>query len=174
MCLETAQMYCTATGSGPYRPTHTGNKFMKWAAANLSWLIRFHQALAGEHYHRTGNMHSSFTSVGQFMPDLPVVEPKAFINAARTSKMSYDIRGVAKPMDFTHIKDVHQAYRFYMRARWVMDSRPPQWTRRKPPEWIDEPESDMPMLRWPDLIMPAENTWQVWGMNKYLSNGRLR
>jgi hypothetical protein len=134
MCLESAQMYCTVTGDGPYRSTHSNHPVTRWAHSNLSWLIRFHHALAGEYFYRFGKAHKSFVDVGQHMRHTPDVEPTHFVNAARTSLV--DVNG--RPMDFTDIADTHLAYRYYMRARWHGDTMAAKWTRRMPPFWISE------------------------------------
>lgn len=134
MILETAQMYCTVTGDGPYRTTHAAHPVTVWSKTNLSWLIRFHHALAGEHYYRTGNIHKSFKDVGQYMKTVTDVEPVCFQNSARCRRV--DVLG--RPIDFTDIADPHLAYRYYMRARWHGDTYAPKWTRRMPPFWVGE------------------------------------
>ena len=162
MTLETAQMYCTATGFDAYLPTHVGHPLIDWVRLNLSWLVRFHHALAGEHFYRTGNIHKSFQDVGQFM-DIPMfAEPNSFRNHARSPHDSpryhndgdgYDLMR----MDYTDIDDVHYAYRCYLRARWRMDVRAAQWTRRAPPFWLDEqPPQD---YHRPQMLRSTEIVW---------------
>jgi hypothetical protein len=168
MTLETAQMYCTVTSEGPYRPTHADHPLMAWAKNDLSWLIRFHQALASEHYYRTGNIHKSFRDVGQFMQQLPDVEPRSFMNCARTSKLSMNPsnKTLTVPMDFRNIQDPHYAYRLYLRARWYMDARPAVWTRRPPPMWLDEGvdfgvDRSLPLFINQSSVVPvAEDRWE--------------
>lgn len=171
MTLETAQMYCTATGLGDYKPTHETHPLITWCANNISWLIRFHHALAGEHFHRTGNIHKSFQDVGQYMIDPPVREPIAFRNHARSPHMSRETGtlltpgDLTVPIDFSHMNDVHKAYRYYLRARWWMDSKPATWTNRQPPDWLDEPSTQpLPTMLRSSEIERHGNVWRaiVW------------
>lgn len=167
MTLETAQMYCTVTGEGSYRSTHEGSSVTKWAANNISWLIRFHQALAGEYFYRFGKCHKSFSDVGQYMKHAHDIEPHYFVNAARTNRS--DING--RPMDFTDIDDPHLAYRYYLRARWHGDTYAPKWTRRMPPFWISEnliprkPNDDGTVRHYPMMISDTSGTLTAdgWG-----------
>ena len=150
MILESAQMYCTVTGDTTYRPTHSNHPVTKWAQHNLSWLIQWHQALAGEYFHRFKKTHKSFTDVGQYMTSPPGVTVD-FCNAAR-----------GKDLDFTHIKDTHKAYRFYMRARWYTDKKPATWTNRMPPWWLQEKNTTgIPMIHEWDVWPRADHSWVV-------------
>jgi hypothetical protein len=167
MTLETAQMYCTATGFEAYRPTHASHPLIPWCKQNLSWLVRFHHALAGEHYYRTGNMHSSFSKVGQFMVEPPHAEPNSFRNHARSPHMCPRMHGEGTmlfPIDFTDVEDVHYAYRCYLRARWYMDVRAATWTRRPPPfwlsEWIPDDYHRPLMLNDREVVWTNETQWK--------------
>lgn len=168
MTLETAQLYCTATGFGTYKPTHGSHPLVTWSANNISWLIRFHHALAGEYYHRTGKCHKSFVDIGQHMILVPDREPIAFRNYARSSHLSRRpgtllSPGVTDvPIDFSDMNDVHKAYRYYLRARWFMDSRPATWTNRPPPHWLNEtPRWSLPsMITATDVVQVRPNVWQ--------------
>ena len=174
MTLETAQMYCTVTGEGKYKSTHSNHPVTKWAEHNLSWLIRFHQALAGEYFYRFQKCHKSFVDVGQYMKHMPDTEPHSFVNAARTSLVDVNNR----PMDFTDIEDVHLAYRYYMRARWHGDTMAAKWTRRMPPFWISEnliprkPNADGTQRYYPLMITdtsgtPTKDGWgSIFGRHK--------
>lgn len=176
MTLETAQMYCTSTGLGDYKPTHSTHPLITWCANNISWLIRFHHALAGEYYHRFGKQHKSFVDVGQYMIEPPERDPVAFRNHARSPHMSREPGTLLQPgeltvpIDFSDMNDVHKAYRYYLRARWWMDSKPATWTNREPPDWLDEPpQRPLPfMLRSTEIVQVGENTWRsiIWdGLN---------
>ena len=172
MTLETAQMYCTATGYGTYKPTHSSHPLIMWCTNNISWLIRFHQALAAEYYHRTGKNHASFLEIGQHMITPPVREPITFRNHARSPPLSRTVGTLKQPgektvpIDFSDMLDVHKAYRYYLRARWYMDSKPATWTNRRPPEWLDEqPQRPLPaMLKSTHIVQVAENKWRsiIW------------
>lgn len=166
MTLETAQLYCTATGTGPYRPTHTHHPITAWAKHSIDWVAQFHIALATEHFYRKQHVHKSFIDVGQYM-EQGYTEPRHFINYARSNHLSINPHKSDKPreipIDFTHISDVHYAYRLYLRARWFMDTNKPIWTRRPPPFWLNESITE----RCPPIIitqqsiaMTSDNTWQ--------------
>jgi hypothetical protein len=187
MTLETAQMYCTATGNTTYKPTHQHHPLIPWCQQNLSWLIRFHQALAGEYYFRRGIIHSSFRDVGQHMIDVPDVEPLYFRNHARSPHMSplYSHAGEESyrliPIDFTHIQDTHLAYRYYMRARWSQDKRAATWTRRPPPFWLRETpppnHNRSRLLTQTEITMTSEDVWKTTiteGINPWLKRQRLK
>lgn len=58
--------------------------------------------------------------------------PEVFANCASNRSLG---------LDFTHVLDVHAAYRLYLRARWAGDKRPPVWSKRTPPIWrVDSAE----------------------------------
>lgn len=59
--------------------------------------------------------------------DLRGAAPKQFVNLARSA---------AKGLDYTDIKDTHEAYREYVAYQWALvDKIPPVWTLHKPPVW---------------------------------------
>jgi len=38
-------------------------------------------------------------------------------------------------IDLTHINNTHEAYKFYLCAKWETDKRPVFWTNRIAPKW---------------------------------------
>lgn len=148
MVLETAQMYCTITGTATYRPVHQNNPTTHWASANLGWLIDWHHALSAEYYFRFGKTHGSFERVGQHMRRSPVKRTPVFRNGARSSRQYPN----GEEIDFTDIRDVHLAYRLYLRSRMMFDTKQPVWTRRAPPWWLDEKNpTNRPMIHGRDV-----------------------
>ena len=122
MVLESAQMICTIKGDPAYRPVHQNNPTTHWCARNFNWLVHWHHALAAEHFYRTGKAHKSFVDVGQrYNPGR--IQTRTFRNGARSPRTFPD----GRPIDFTHIGDVHQAYRYYLRARMLFDVKQPVW-----------------------------------------------
>lgn len=127
--LEVAQMISTVSGIG-YRPTHEDHPLTHWVKKNLGWACSHYIALASEYSHRTGNCHASLERIADFAYSHRDSQPPAFgfFNYARNRK-----RG----LDFSWVRDVHQAYRMYLRGRWMNDLRKPKWTNRTPPAWLD-------------------------------------
>lgn len=134
MVTESAQMICTIAHSDgkknlPFKPTHAHHPLVKWADSdnrNLWWLQRHHYALSGEWTHRMGKIHAS-TLHEMYLPGIPTQkEPETFRNCAAN-----DMRG----LDFRWCDDVHLAYRMYLYARWLKDTRKPKWSKRNEPNW---------------------------------------
>lgn len=146
MILETAQMLCTAVNledgkqTTPYRNTHIHNPLVKWAGIdrNWQWLLHLGIAYGDEYRKRFGKRHASSEVI-----DLLYRNPELrgygqctyWHNAARNAKHG---------IDFTHIQDVHKAYRLYLSARWEKERTtprpsgriiPPTWANRRPPPW---------------------------------------
>lgn len=156
MVTETAQILCSASGSGPYRPTHVNHPVVRWCARdweNRVWTYHLFLALNVEYSERFRRVHASFKPINKHFSlslgselDLRCME---FQNSARNTE--YDL-------DFTYISDVHVAYQEYLITRWrlefvraseppreYMDSEynirlrpkypPPTWGTRGPPDW---------------------------------------
>jgi hypothetical protein len=142
MVLETAQLISTTWSQVMgvhlgYRPTHVNHPCAVWARAssdNLSWLILHAEWLLKEYSRRYDREHASSTIIlcaADRMPELIrgkriPVERTEFVNCARS---------LARGLDFTHVNDVHSAYRQYMAAKWKVDGMNARWTRRGPPTW---------------------------------------
>lgn len=142
MVLETAQLISTTwhevTGRHlGYLPTHVNHPCSVWARSsfeNLTWLVHHGEALLTEYTRRYERMHASSAVIQCSADRLPElfkmkrlpVERTPFVNCARST---------ARGLDFTHVEDVHEAYRQYMRAKWKEDGLNARWTRRSPPAW---------------------------------------
>lgn len=140
MVLETAQMLCTALNvqAGkkvtPYSNAHEHNRLTKWAMVpqNWIWLWDLGMELGREYHYRFGKMHASFMVIQMLVEIAPAEwprkakHPERFVNATRNKKLG---------LSYTHILPVKKAYRKYLRRRWKLDVRPPQWTKRGPPSW---------------------------------------
>lgn len=134
MILETAQMLCVAIrqykgvgqakqlGLKLYKQTHINHGCNIWARTNRSnflWLVDHYEALYLEKYYRTKVAHSTglklpaedFRQLANLFPD---GKRTKFVNHARNLSLG---------LDFTHLP-VHRAYREYLSARWVKDSKP--------------------------------------------------
>lgn len=137
MVLETAQIICTATGIGPYRPTHQHHPVVKWAGEHPShtwWTIRHFWALSREYAYRYGRTHLSATKCKQPLLDfVRKVRPYSYgtpthwQNSAAHSTLD---------LSFKHISPTTLAYKHYLCARWATDTRTPAWTKRNPPSWL--------------------------------------
>jgi hypothetical protein len=145
MILETAQMCATAFREGwnintTYKSSHKNHPCNVWARktpANLYWLIDYGLLLHEEYKFRwPGKTHKSGHELKELdrvyidcFEDLHSCEETPFANCARRTDQG---------IDFTHIPNVHEAYRLYLNARWALDKRQPKWTRRGPPDWLEE------------------------------------
>lgn len=62
--------------------------------------------------------------------DSGVTIPPSFVNLARSQ---------AKGLDYTHIEDVHVAYRQYVAHQWrIVDKRAVVWTEHGAPSWLED------------------------------------
>jgi hypothetical protein len=142
MLLESAQILSSAIflASGIihnniYRPAFLGHPCVIWASDNLAnwqWLYDHFLALCAEYTFRYNRSHKSLL-IASTLQELSAALPQKsatitpFANCARAEKLG---------IDFKHMKDVPQAYRLYLKARWANDKRPPVWTSRGAPEWL--------------------------------------
>lgn len=135
MTLESAQIICAALilrgYSAPYKLTHSRHPVVIWAAespSNISWLVRWHTALAQTYKSFSGREHASYTTVGRIFQSLVIENewPTPHPNCACNKKLG---------IDYTHIEDTILAYSKYLRHRWSIDKRPPIWSNRKKPHW---------------------------------------
>lgn len=134
MITESAQIICTVLAADgvkdlPFKPTHAHHPIVKWAGdtpANLWWTLQHHHALHGEWTYRFGKLHASGLSFKTAESIHQAKFPKAFQNSAKNE---------SRGLDFTWCDDVHLAYRMYMTARWINDTRIPKWTKRSQPDW---------------------------------------
>ena len=137
MILESAQMLSTAvrtlcpdTDLEVYRVAYLNHPCTIWARqsrANFSWLLSHMSHL----FIQKGGVHKSALLIPLFKKyadngDFPQEELTGFANCARNQE-----RGV----DYSHIEDVHQAYRLYMNDRWKERNITLTWRWGEQPEW---------------------------------------
>lgn len=128
MCLETAQMLCTALQhhgiDAPYKPTHVNHPCNVWARqnnANWRWLFDHGIALCDEYTERYGRRHKcqdileSIEKLGAQLPDGAMTD---FANCARNKSVG---------VDYTNTDNVYIAYQMYLNDRWESDKRTPTW-----------------------------------------------
>lgn len=147
MILETAQLLSTATrviadiDDNPpvYKRAYYNHPCTKWARAargNFEWLIEHMQALVdtkpGDH--KSARLLPVFRDYATHhnWSDLPDTTP--FVNCARNSDLG---------IDYTHLDDVHLAYRLYHIQRWAIDKPRPRWTWGKEPGWRKQCPSEI-------------------------------
>ena len=122
-----------------YKPTHKNHPCNVWAREtreNYVWLLTHGKALAELYTKVYDREHASEQILGYLSFDacidsIPPGPLTPFSNSARNDKLG---------LDFTHIKDVNEAYRSYLKARWAMDKRIPTWQKRGLPVWMIHPE----------------------------------
>lgn len=144
MCLETAQLVSTAFHELQgrdlgYKPTHVNHPCSIWARAsykNLEWLIAHWEYLCNEYRYRyEDKIHASYPMIEDAHKriagllrdgwDVTGWEMTPFANCARNTTLG---------LDFTHVEDVHLAYRQYLSAKWQLTGA--SWRARKPPTWL--------------------------------------
>lgn len=144
MLLESAQILSSAIflASGVvhtkiYRPAFLGHPCVIWASENLAnwqWLYTHLIALGDEYAFRYGRTHKTL-NIAPALQELSALVPQKiaaitpFANCARAEKLG---------IDFKHMSDVPLAYRKYLKARWANDRRPPVWTLRGAPLWLND------------------------------------
>lgn len=133
MLLSRYAKDCTYGINRLFEHVPSNHPFMRWLfndEANIDWLKEYAVLLQVEYAGRTSHAHASrkdiFDFVGDFRPSVGL-EPKAFMNRA------WD-----ELFDYSDIKDVHQAYRDLLSARWTIAKTPPRWGDRMPPIWYLE------------------------------------
>lgn len=142
---ETGQLLCTALEMNgvdaealPMRPTHRGHPVTKWVAHSLEnwlWTYAHFRALADEKHRRYPHRpwHATWLKCQAFeiyecaLVSMPRRGRSPFVNFAKND---------SKGLNFTHVQDVHAAYRLYMAERWTTDARVPKWTGNTSPAWL--------------------------------------
>lgn len=128
MCLETAQMLCTAINESgnkaPYKSTHKNHPSCKWvreSQANFEWTRKHFVALCWEYKKRYGKIHKSFKviidEINSFK-DLPDIGLTPIPNCAANKE---------KGLCYKDIPDTILAYKMYLNDRWDTDTRTPTW-----------------------------------------------
>jgi hypothetical protein len=128
MCLETAQMLCTAISSfgvnTPYKPTHRNHPCNVWvreSKENWLWLYQHGIALCEEYtrrYHKTHKCEGIIRSIYKHNELLPQKGRTKFVNCAANNSVN---------VSFKHVDDVLEAYKLYLNRRWELDIKPPTW-----------------------------------------------
>ena len=130
MPLEACQLMATAASMhchwkyGFPRPSHEHHPLTKWVAAgreNFDWLWAHAWAMDLERRCRYDNdrVHKTLdacwrANMHRVRAALPY-GATPFVNCARNMQLG---------IDYTHIKDVHKAYRLYLRARYFKQLKP--------------------------------------------------
>lgn len=120
------------------RISHANHPVSKWVCRNRStfgWTVMYAEAFAAEFHFRFGKEHDSYRRTDFIIQNaLEMLIPHAdgdthlpFQNSARHG---------SKGIDFTHL-EVPNAYRAYLWARWMTDTRTPYWTKRRRPTWTE-------------------------------------
>ena len=117
------------------KPTHKNHPVAKWVRVcpvNLFWAMDYMLACYYEYekrrnkeYHINGitadKYWINFRQIcrdNNFVPAYHKSIPKAFCNHAKRQDLG---------IDYTHIKNVHRAYRLYLAHRWTTDKITPTW-----------------------------------------------
>lgn len=131
MVLESAQMLSTAIRLNGYKgmraykivsKNHPCNIWVRTSRGNYKWLIEHFKALSDEYTRRYGKVHKSFRLYDLFLNKINLIpEGKLteFTNCAANKEHN---------ICFKHVKNVHKAYKKYLKKRWEMDKRKPVWS----------------------------------------------
>lgn len=137
LLLESGQMLSTAMniinphhGKKVYRSTHPNHPSNVWARqsrANFEWLLHHVYCMNRQRSttHATSELFDAFywfAKRGEF----PAEDLTPFANCARHQELR---------LDFTHIEDVHFAYKLYSSARWELDKIKLSWDNGSHPSW---------------------------------------
>mgnify|MGYP007083452615 CR=1 FL=1 len=129
MALESTQMLATALNlkgiHTPYKTAHVNHPCTIWvrqSRQNWRWLFDHAIALCNEYSRIYGKEHGCMKVLNQINgleTCLPDTELMPFPNCARSKE---------KGIDYSHVDDVHLAYRLYLTDRWAADKRKPEWS----------------------------------------------
>lgn len=141
MPLEAAQMLSTAVNFyGMWRhpllkPTHGTHPCTIWvgqARDNWEWLWEHMLALDDARLARVTSKSNARNKAVQRMLDAKAWKFKNYLPYGSTPHANC-ARNKTLGIDFTHITDVHKAYRLYLKARWLAQDRPAVCTLRTYP-----------------------------------------
>ena len=128
MCLETAQILCTA-GHGAYKPAYVNHPCVTWAGAskyNWLWLYDHGIALCEEYNYRYGKHHKSEEVIRTATCDN--LSPVPMTNFVLAMPEEYKMETVMYDNDYCTV----ESYRdYYMGAKKHLAT----WTRRELPYW---------------------------------------
>lgn len=114
-----------------YHQTHIHHPCTIWAGdsrANFLWLYRHCGALILQKFgpHKSARLMPIFK---QYIEDglFPCETATPFSNSARNQSVG---------VDYSHVEDVHYAYKLYLNERWYNDKRQPTWSWGEKPWWF--------------------------------------
>ena len=163
--IDAARVICATVGKSGHRIAYDSEDphppIVRWASqsdSNIRWVIDHFIALGSEYAHRTGRVHFALgTDAGDYAEYAQgAPSPFVFVDEARST---------ARRLDFTGRKDIHTAYRMYLRALWRDAHREPEWTNRGEPYWIDD---SLPDPHHYDVVDKSRLTMRA----RYLVGGR--
>lgn len=139
---ETAQMLCTALRQYGLRaewpmavahPHHPATKWVCETADNWQWAFEHFLALGVEKSVRYPDNppHRSFEELRR-----PLWEHRGVMPAGALTPFVNCARRLDLGIDHTGEPDTVLAYRRYVVDRWRLDSVPPAWSHRGPPDWL--------------------------------------
>lgn len=120
-----------------YPNRQKNNPWLLWTSrthSNYDWMLEYFLRLNEEYiyrkqkFHAWSNRYELFCLGLNYIPKGPLTP---FINQARKP---------TKNIDYTHLDDIHFAYKLYLIAKWHSDIRIPTWTLRGQPDWIESVE----------------------------------
>jgi len=116
----------------PVFPNHPCNLWVRASSGNWDWLMSHTVSLCSLYRRTYGREHLCTYTLQELwnesrIEDFPKRDRTPFPNCARN---------LSRNLDFSYLSDTHEAYRFYLRARWQQDVRPPTWRDRRLPEWL--------------------------------------
>lgn len=126
MGLEAAQLLCTATRSGPYKPTHANTPLPHWVGAsseNARWTKDYALALCAEYTFRYDKVHRSEA----VLRDLDL---SGIPTGPRTP-----FRYIGLPA-FADQPSTLEAYRALLAYKYAAWGKAARWTRRPRPAWL--------------------------------------
>lgn len=130
--LETAQLISTTLGVG-YKPTHQHHPVTKWVGltkANLLWAYEHFLELGNEYSFRFGNrVHKCNELIPVFLTKLTFDT-----DGTKLTPFQNSARNVTLGLDYSHLP-VTQAYREYLKHKWVLDGIKARWTNQQKPAW---------------------------------------
>ena len=137
MIVETAQLLSTALhewgheqAANVYKPTHRNHPCNLWArtrVANARWLYEHLDAMGEEFRTRFDKSHKTHGLVVPFYAALRDLYDEEYNETSPFPNCT----------PYKEWDDVTEAYKQTLRDKWANDKRPPKWTNRELPEWIN-------------------------------------
>ena len=127
---ESATLFSNLFSDSIYKVAYANHPCTIWARqsrGNFRWLLSHmsHLFIQKDGEHRSARLIPMLEKYADTVP-FPQEELTGFANCARNQE-----RGV----DYSHIEDVHQAYRLYMNDRWKERNITLTWRWGEQPEW---------------------------------------